>query len=80
VLMMVHDRLVSEAPISELPSVAQKLERAMVEASRIVLGGFALRVDSKLIPYPKRYTDKRGEGLWQRLREVLDEIEGRRVA
>jgi len=34
----------------------------------------------ELIPYPKRYTDKRGEGLWQRLMELLDEIEATRRA
>jgi hypothetical protein len=52
----------------------------MVEASRIILDGFALRVDTKIITYPQRYTDPRGEGMWRALMALLDAIEKERAA
>ena len=75
-LMTVHDSLVAEAPLAALDAVAVQLKGCMVEASRIVLNGFPLRVDVKKIPYPKRYEDRRGADMWRHVMELLNEIEG----
>jgi hypothetical protein len=43
----------------------------MAEASAIVLGGFELRSDVKIIPSPERYMDPRGTVMWGRVEELL---------
>jgi DNA polymerase-1 len=75
-LMTVHDSLVAEAPLGSLEAVGAQVKACMVEASRIVLNGFPLRVDVKEIRYPHRYMDDRGERMWATVMELLDEIEG----
>jgi DNA polymerase-1 len=83
ILLTVHDAIIAEAPLGDLEAAAATLEACMVEASRIILGGFALRVDSKLIGAGGRYHDKRGEAMWRHVTALLDEIEeegGRAVA
>jgi hypothetical protein len=49
----------------------------MDEASRAVLDGLAVKVDVKVILYPHRYSDKRGEALFTRVYRLLGEITGR---
>jgi len=83
ILLTVHDAIIAEAPLGDLEATAAALEACMVEASEIILGGFRLRVDSKLIREGERYRDKRGEAMWQHVTALLDEIEaegGRAVA
>jgi hypothetical protein len=37
----------------------------MEEASKIVLDGFPLRTDAKIVRHPDRYSDKRGKKMWE---------------
>jgi hypothetical protein len=39
----------------------------MSDASAVVLGGFRLGSDAKVIRYPGRYSDKRGIEMWNRV-------------
>jgi hypothetical protein len=75
VLMTVHDAIMIEADEAGSLDAAAALEACMVEASRIILGGFALRVASKLICYPDRYRDPRGEMMWREVMALLDDLE-----
>jgi hypothetical protein len=52
----------------------------MREASRIVLKGFELKFDLKLIPYPKRYTDPRGAVMWATVCRILDKLQNRQLS
>ena len=69
----VHDALLIEAPLDTLEEVANTVQGQMAEASRIVLGGFALRSDARLIRYPERFADERGRQMWQTVWEIIDE-------
>jgi hypothetical protein len=80
VLLTVHDQIFAEALWEDRFQVAALLEECMVEASRIILDGFALRVDTKIIAYPDRYHDTRGETMWQEVMTLLNEIERGKVA
>jgi DNA polymerase I len=60
----IHDALLIEAPLSDLDSVVERTQAAMVEASEIVLSGFPLRVEAKLIRHPERFEDPRGAKMW----------------
>ncbi len=71
----VHDAFLIEAPIDQLYATGEHAKTLMREASRIVLGGFELVSDAKVIRYPERYSDKRGFAMWEATMKLLDEIE-----
>jgi hypothetical protein len=79
-LITVHDSIIAEAAWEDRVAAAALLEGCMVEASRIILGGFALRVDTKSISYPNRYSDPRGESMWREVMTLLDDIRKGKVA
>ncbi len=52
------------------------MQEIMRRASRIVLnadasGDHELRTDAKIIRYPNRYTDKRGDKIWEDVMQLL---------
>ena len=72
----VHDALLVEAELEQLDQVVADAQAAMAEASRVVLGGFELRSEPKLIRYPDRYSDKRGEVMWRSVQRQLQRYPG----
>ena len=71
----VHDALLVEGPADEIENVVVETQRAMREASKILLGGFGLRTDSEIVVSPDRYEDERGTKMWQTVTEILTELE-----
>lgn len=61
----VHDALLVEGDDEEIDDVVRATQAAMREASEIVLDGFALRTDAKIVPSGERYMDPRGEQMWE---------------
>jgi hypothetical protein len=70
----VHDAVLIEAPTDDIEAYVRKTQEAMAEASRLVLSGFELCTDVKIIRYPDRYIDPRGEDMWRTVMRILDEI------
>ncbi|HYP09946.1 MAG TPA: DNA polymerase [Xanthobacteraceae bacterium] len=73
-LAPVHDAVLIEAPIEKIEADVALMREIMRRASRIVLNADAagiheLRTDVKIVRYPDRYSDKRGDRIWN---EVLD--------
>ena len=66
----VHDAILIEAQVDILESEAIKTQAAMANASRYVLG-HELRSEVKLFSYPNRFTDKRGDEMWNALCHIL---------
>lgn len=62
---VVHDALLVEAPASDIEDVVAQTQDVMGRASELVLAGFRLRTDAKVVRYPERYVDPRGERMWQ---------------
>jgi len=71
----VHDALLIEAPIDEIEATVEATRVAMAEASRIVLGGFEVRTDAKVVRGPERFADKRGVRMWTAVSEAIEEAE-----
>lgn len=71
----VHDALLVMAPIARIDEVVAATQKAMADASRIVLDGFELRTEAKIFAYPDRFTDPRGESMWKKVWEVIEELE-----
>ena len=68
----VHDALLVEGPADQINEVVRETQACMREAGEIVLGGFPLASDVKIIRAPDRYTDPRGEKMWQTVMEIID--------
>jgi hypothetical protein len=68
----VHDALLVEAPADEIEGVVARTQEAMREASELVLPGFTLRTDAKVVRYPDRYQDERGRKMWETVWALLD--------
>jgi hypothetical protein len=67
----VHDAVLIEAPTAEIDAVVATAQAIMREASRVVLSGFEVRIDSKIVRYPDRYDEPRGEAMWQKITQIL---------
>jgi hypothetical protein len=69
----IHDALLVEGPIEEIEAVVTETQKAMREASEWVLPGFPLRTDAKIVRWPERYSDPRGERFWRAVWQLIGE-------
>jgi len=69
----VHDAVLIEAPLSDLPEVISNTQQIMANASALVLDGFRLRSDAEIFCHPGRYMDDRGHKMWETVMTILDE-------
>ncbi len=75
----VHDALLVECAIEDVLEATEFTTSVMEEASRAVLGGFTLGVDTKVWCYPDRFMDeKRGRATWNRIMLHLAKAEADR--
>jgi hypothetical protein len=70
----VHDALLVEGPAAEIEDVVTATQAAMREASELVLPGFPLSTEAKVVRYPDHYMDDRGRRMWEAVSELLDEL------
>jgi hypothetical protein len=71
----VHDAVLIETPIRQIEADVEIAKQCWKRASEIVLGGFALDSDCKIVRYPDVYQDDDGEEMWARLLQTLDDLE-----
>jgi len=69
----VHDAVLIAAPLHRLDDDVATMREAMREASLIVLDGFELTTDVKVVRYPGRYEDPRGKEMWARVMGLIGE-------
>ena len=79
-LAPIHDAILLESTIEQIDADVALLREIMRRASRLVLnpttdGTLELRTDVRIIRYPDRYSDKRGEEMWSRVMELLAEYQ-----
>jgi hypothetical protein len=67
----VHDALLVEGPADGIEGVVAGTQWAMREASELVLPGFPLRTDAKVVRHPGRYVDERGRRMWETVLALL---------
>lgn len=61
----IHDAVLVEGPTDKIEEVVAQTRAAMAEASRIVLAGFEIGTDAKIVRWPDRYVDEAGEDFWE---------------
>jgi hypothetical protein len=71
----VHDAVLIEAAEEEIEAKVAQARALMGRASRVVLGGFEVRTDADIIRHPERYDDPRVGDMWDRVIELLAQIE-----
>jgi hypothetical protein len=67
----VHDAILIEAPIDELEYAICTTQALMADVSALVLDGFRLRSDAKVIKHPERYMAERGTQMWDTVWDIL---------
>jgi DNA polymerase-1 len=70
----VHDAVLIELPLIGLEQGIAKAQGLMQQASNAVLGEFELGSDAKIICYPDRYMDERGEVMWDTVMSLIQKI------
>jgi DNA polymerase I len=71
----IHDAVLICAPLDRLDADIAATRKAMAEASMLVLAGFELATDVKIIRWPDRYADPRGVEMWNRVCSLVAEME-----
>ena len=67
----VHDAILIKAQSEAIEEQVRIMQGLMAKASAIVLGGFELRSDVKIIFSTERYVDPRGKVMWEKVEELL---------
>ncbi|HKI20876.1 MAG TPA: hypothetical protein VKA15_23490, partial [Isosphaeraceae bacterium] len=62
-----------ESPEWEIGDAVAETQEAMAQVSEIILDGFRLRSDAKIVRWPERYMDDRGREFWGRVMALLPE-------
>jgi DNA polymerase I-like protein with 3'-5' exonuclease and polymerase domains len=68
----VHDAFMVEGPVDDVQAIVERTQAIMAKASGVVLDGFELRSDVKIIMPGERYHDERGQGFFERVVGLLD--------
>jgi hypothetical protein len=68
----VHDGFLIMAPLDRLEHGASLLDRLMRRSSEVVTRGLTIRVETKLVRYPDRYMDEKGEAMWNRIMALYE--------
>jgi hypothetical protein len=75
----VHDAVLVECADADLQDVVREVQRQMERASEYVLDGHRLRTEARLLRYPDRLLEPRGQAMWDRIIAILDRLDGRAV-
>ncbi len=71
----VHDAFLIEAGADAIDAETGRMRDAMREASELVLPGFPLKTDAKVVRHPDRYADPRGERMWAAVWRTLADLD-----
>jgi hypothetical protein len=74
VIAPVHDAILVEATASEIDTIAKNTIKCMEDASEYVMG-YKIRADVKIIRYPDRFTDPRGDIMWNTVWDIIHNID-----
>ncbi len=70
----IHDAVLVEGPSDDIYHIVAEAQRAMREASEIVLNGFSLKSEAEIVRWPNRYSDERGKRMWDRVTGIVADI------
>jgi DNA polymerase I-like protein with 3'-5' exonuclease and polymerase domains len=68
----IHDAFLLTSTIDRIDEDVAHMREIMSKAARAITGGLEVRTEAKIIRWPDRYTDKRGEQLWRKVMDLAD--------
>jgi DNA polymerase-1 len=71
----IHDAVLICSRLDRLEQDVAITQAAFAEASRVVLGGFELRSEAKIVRFPDRYFDARGRRMWEETMSLVEKAE-----
>jgi DNA polymerase-1 len=76
VVAPVHDAVMIESPADSIKDAVRATQGAMAEAATAVVGSSVwIDTDAKEVLYPDRYSDKRGQVMWDRVNKLLERLD-----
>ena len=76
----IHDALLVGGSKDGIEAVVAATQDAMRQASRDVLDGFELRSDAEIVRWPDRYSDKRGQRMWDTVTKIVEQVDRLQLA
>jgi hypothetical protein len=73
----VHDAALIEAPDGLIDSHAKTAQDCMTKASQIVLGGFQINTDIRILTYPERFLDPDSQPFWDQVMDLMAQSKAR---
>jgi DNA polymerase I-like protein with 3'-5' exonuclease and polymerase domains len=67
----VHDAFLISAPIDRIDDDVGTMREIMRKAGLAITGDLEVRTDAKVMHWPDRYMDKRGQAMWEKVMELL---------
>ena len=68
----IHDAVLIEGPLEKVDEIVVTVQASMREASKIILNGFELESDVKIVKSPDRYMDEeRGLSFWNNVMSLI---------
>lgn len=68
----IHDAVLIEGPLEKVDEIVGTVQASMREASKIILNGFELESDVKIVKSPDRYMDEeRGLSFWNNVMSLI---------
>lgn len=72
---MIHDAVLIEGSDKEIELDVETVQKCWKRASGVVLGGFELDSDAKIIRYPHTYATPEGQAMYETVRRLLSEVQ-----
>ena len=72
----VHDALLIEAPDDQIATAVTIARDCMTKASEIVLDGFSLDSDTRILTYPERFLDEDSQPFWDQVMNLMAQARG----
>ena len=70
----IHDALLVEYPLDQADRVISETRECMRRASIDVLRDFEIRTDVERVDYPARYSDPRGQMMWDTVWGIVRDL------
>jgi hypothetical protein len=71
----IHDALLAEGPLSQVEKLSHALDELMGDAAALVLRGYRLPTDCKIVKPGEHYQDERGAAMWATVTRLVAKLE-----
>jgi hypothetical protein len=75
----VHDAVMIEVDAADADDAAAALDRAMRDASAVLLKGYELPTDKQIVRPGQHFVDERGAPMWDAVSRLVDKLESKRA-